>query len=675
MGGKSGKLAVGCGWSAGCAALVAIACSCSSHSGPGLAGPDVVEGDSEWPDDGGDHAPLEAPEDGDAGVDDRADVSDESDMPGETDGADDADVPYEAAPCTGEPGRIESLGTAEPAAVLPLFSHRREVEPPWFGSAATVPVTVAGVGIDEFMARNPRGAGGARITDLDADDDLDMVLWNAEVILNQGDGTFVDGPPPVLAEESFQLDVGRFDGDSFPDLVVRSYSFYGDPDPPITIYLGHGDGSFRSPGVVVAPHSTMLRVFDADLDGDDDLLTGRLWLNDGAGAFADATDRIEGWYPDGMQIGCIGDVTGDGLPDLLGGPRDFGTGDRLWVAEASGRWVERPVTAVDAPCACADLGDVDGDGWLDELVGCSEMTWGWITRCMAADGYPPPTLRRNIGGDFTDALDEWLPRDRAAFLGGFIDVDADGDLDIGRFVNTRIDTRREDVAPPSVSLGWLTDGAIVAVPPAIVPFTEDGVSGVDFARFRVLLNGTDETAVFWDAMWGRLSEERMWMRPWRPSGERLVRGENLLRIEAWDLAGNGAAYEWRFLLDPAYPGLQLSLDAPDAVAAGEPAEFRVGVLNSGTPYDVAAPDGPFFGTFEVTSEAGSLMHRESVRLDPWCRSGYGLASGSCEADSTRIVWDGRDLAGTAVPPGSYLATFRGAAPYEAAEASERFIVR
>jgi hypothetical protein len=320
---------------------------------------------------------------------------------------------------------------------------------------------------------------------------------------------------------------------------------------------------------------------------------------------------------------------------------------------------------------------VDGDGLLDELVTCEGLTWGWGNRCGEfADGCPPSRIRRNVGGDFADAP-EWLGPEapRVNMYTQFGDADGDGDLDLGNLVNTRIDAPREDVTPPAIGFLWLTQGAVVGAPPAIVPEPSDAGTGVDWARFRVLLNGVDRTATFWTWLPHGYGED-IYFRPWRPAAEDLVAGENLVRVEARDLAGNGVAAELRFFLDPSNPGLVLRVEAPAELALGGTAEFRAFAINSGTPYDPSALGvRPDVG-FAVRDAGGAAAFEAHDVLDPWCPWHALMEWGECEVDAFSVLWDGTGLDGSPVPPGTYIAEARGLnAPYLSLRATATFVVR
>ena len=177
------------------------------------------------------------------------------------------------------------------------------------------------------------------------------------------------------------------------------------------------------------------------------LPTNQLWLNDGAGHFANATAASGDAAHTGYAMGvCAGDVNGDGAVDLyvtnlgddvllLGdGAGSFQDGTRA-AGLGDGRWT-----------GAATFFDADGDGHLDLYVAgylevdlghpmwCGKREDGWRSVCHP-DAYPGLADRfwKNRGdgtferataaAGFTDTTGKGLGT--AAF-----DADGDGDLDL-----------------------------------------------------------------------------------------------------------------------------------------------------------------------------------------------------------------------------------------------------
>ena len=287
--------------------------------------------------------------------------------------------------------------------------------------------------------------------DLDADGDPDAVVANAggqnRLFLNDGVGVFLDATElfPADADDTRDAAIGDVDGDGdFDVLFANAYQ-------QNRLYLNDGTGAFTdASGQLPADTdaTTALALGDVDGDGDLDLLLGnggysgqqtRLYLNDGLGSFSDATGQLPVNTGPTASV-ALADVDGDGELDALIGEGAFpgsimvGEPNRLYVNGGSGVFTDGtgqlPVDA-DWTSSIA-VGDVDGDGDLDLLLGSNDLFTGInLQNRLYLNGG---------GGFFTDATGQ-LPVDsdstRAVELG---DVDGDGDLDalIGNYQHNRL---------------------------------------------------------------------------------------------------------------------------------------------------------------------------------------------------------------------------------------------
>ncbi|WAS96777.1 FG-GAP-like repeat-containing protein [Nannocystis punicea] len=289
-----------------------------------------------------------------------------------------------------------------------------------------------------------------RVTDLDGDGDLDILLANYAdffggadkpeplvVYLNNGDAEFSNESAAALGDyvgNVRQVAVGDVDGDGDLDLYA--------PDGaggPHVLFINDGMGVFTDEAAERLPAGSFpqgaaARMGDVDGDGDLDLLAGdgysqnapaqvaRLYRNDGSGNFEEVEDALP------TQLGGedvddfdLLDVDRDFDLDLLVNPHSGGGGN-LWINDGAGQF-----TAADFP-PNANSGfhynpgvcDVDGDGdldvWIDNIGG------NYLEQLLINDG----------AGGFTDETVARVSGNNAGSDDNGVicaDIDDDGDFD------------------------------------------------------------------------------------------------------------------------------------------------------------------------------------------------------------------------------------------------------
>jgi hypothetical protein len=222
------------------------------------------------------------------------------------------------------------------------------------------------------------------------DSKLDLAVLNQDsgdisILIGNGDATF--RPQTVLAFTGTPraMVAGDLDGDGHLDLAVTDL-----PGGMVSVYLGRGNGTFRAQsrystgGSGGSPRS--IAIGDINGDGNPDLVVGNaasdslaILIGDGEGGFAapvTAGSALVGNFPLSVQVG---DLDGDGADDVVFvnglDPSDEATSQsprvRTLFGKGDGGLEARTGAgpyAVDPDPRDLVLGDLNGDGRLDALT-------------------------------------------------------------------------------------------------------------------------------------------------------------------------------------------------------------------------------------------------------------------------------------------------------------------
>ncbi len=246
--------------------------------------------------------------------------------------------------------------------------------------------------------------------------------------------------------ELHALDAALLDADGDGDLDVAVAVENG----ANRLYLNDGTGKLsRTPGAFgsIAGDNEHVRVADFNGDGHLDVVfvaedteQHNLFLGDGKGGFTRASERL----PATSQANAVavGDVNGDGLPDIVVGNTTEGkegvAQPFLWLNDRArpGWFIDASTShlpAIDVQAQGIVLADLDGDGDLDMAIASQDP----INRLLLNDG----------GGRFTDVterLGKQVPTETREVHA--LDANGDGRLDLV-FFNLTSNNRDWDKDP------------------------------------------------------------------------------------------------------------------------------------------------------------------------------------------------------------------------------------
>jgi hypothetical protein len=214
---------------------------------------------------------------------------------------------------------------------------------------------------------NGDGQADLAVANRGASNGTDMVGGDVAVLLNMGGGTFVAANYPAGASP-ISVTMADLNDDGKADLAVASGT-------GVSVLLNNGNGTFGAPASY-GSGTNPVSVAAGDLNGDgkiDLAVAGNgggasVLLNIGNGTFAAAVNYIYPAASYGSGPVVIGDLNGDGRPDLAAVTHSDGcSAVGVLLNQGSGVFGMPSYVSLANPYAVT-LGDLNGDGQLDLVV-------------------------------------------------------------------------------------------------------------------------------------------------------------------------------------------------------------------------------------------------------------------------------------------------------------------
>jgi hypothetical protein len=312
----------------------------------------------------------------------------------------------------------------------PLALQAQENETAWFKD-----VTATHVHID-----GKEHALDVAFLDVDGDRDLDAILaLESEpnrLYLNDGNGKFTwkKGAFAKKNHDSEHVRIADFNQDNIADII-----FVAEDDQTHEFYIGKNDGTFDdvSGRIPAKSEANGLDVGDVNGDGLPDIVVGNsgskaqdfLWTNnpEKPGYFIDSTTDGLPAIEDQTQAVKLADLNGDGALDVVVG--NEAPPNRLFLNDGKGKFTEHPEKLeLLVPLHTRDVlvFDPNRDGHLDILfVNLTNNGGEW-------DKDPTARLLINDAeGNFKDETTKRIPAQKlSSYSGAILDFNHDGYADI-----------------------------------------------------------------------------------------------------------------------------------------------------------------------------------------------------------------------------------------------------
>jgi uncharacterized protein (UPF0548 family) len=225
-----------------------------------------------------------------------------------------------------------------------------------------------------FAGNYPRSVA---VADVNGDGKPDLVTANSTygthqgtvgVLLGNGNGTFQAAQNVSTYHLSYSVAVADVNGDGHPDLIATNFSVSG----KVSVLLGNGNGTFqKAQEFATSKFPLSVAVADINGDGQPDLVVASLYgkvsvlLGNGDGTFHTATNFAAGTLPSSE---AVADVNGDGHPDIVTANSALGSNIvSVLLGNGNGTFQAAQNFLVGSTAFSVAVGDVNGDG-LPDLV-------------------------------------------------------------------------------------------------------------------------------------------------------------------------------------------------------------------------------------------------------------------------------------------------------------------